>query len=128
MASYNTYDMFNANGLEDGGQTTVNTNKGVADILSHMSEVPPMFKVLQSFVTSTSIGHSHAHFTHGGGCFEYLLGDPNYIGENMFIMRRLGNVEKPSKIDDRALMAYNKMHVGYRVRVERVISGLKCKL
>jgi hypothetical protein len=56
-----------------------------------------------------------------------LLGDPNYIGENMFIMRRLDNVERLPNINDIALMAYNKMHVGYRVRVESIMSGLKCK-
>jgi hypothetical protein len=52
MASYNTYDVLNANGSEDGGQTIVNTNKGIVDILGHMREVPPLFKVLQLFITS----------------------------------------------------------------------------
>lgn len=31
-------------------------------------------------------------------------------------------------MDDGALMAYNKMHVGYHVRVEGGIGGLKSKL
>lgn len=45
----------------------------------------------------------------------------------MFIMRWLGNVERPSDMDHGAFMAYNKMHVGYCVRVEWGIDGLKRK-
>jgi hypothetical protein len=30
------------------------------------------------------------YFTHGDEYFEYLLGNPNYMGEEMFIMRRIG--------------------------------------
>ena len=32
----------------------------------------------------------------------------------MFIMQRLGNVERLLDLDEGALTAYNKMHVGYQ--------------
>jgi hypothetical protein len=32
----------------------------------------------------------HQYFTHWDDYFEYLLGDPRYLGEEMFITRRMG--------------------------------------
>lgn len=67
------------------------------------------------------------HFIHVQGYFEYLLGNLGYLGENVFIMRRFGNVDKPPDMDQEALISYNKMHGNYRVLVEWDIAGLKWK-
>lgn len=45
----------------------------------------------------------------------------------MFILWRRGNIERPSDLDKGALLAYNRMHVGYCLRVEWDIGGLKRK-
>ena len=66
-------------------------------------------------------------FTHRNDYFEYLLGDPGYVGEKMFIMRRLGRREIPEDGDVEVIDAFNAMHAGYRVRVEWGIGGLKRK-
>jgi hypothetical protein len=39
--------------------------------------------------------------------FEYLLGDPGYEEENMFIMQRIGQVERLPYIDEVALTTDN---------------------
>jgi DDE superfamily endonuclease len=67
------------------------------------------------------------YFVHDDDYFEYLLGDPGYIGEEMFIMRRVGRREVPDESDMGAIDLYNRMHAGYRVRVEWGIGGLKRK-
>lgn len=59
--------------------------------------------------------------------FEYLLGDPGYIGEEQYIMRRIGQVEVPVGADLAAINAYNKMHSSCRIIVEWGIGGLKRK-
>ena len=43
----------------------------------------------------------------------------------MFIMRRLDTCEFLEDADIGPIWAYNKMHAGYRVRVEWSIGGLK---
>jgi hypothetical protein len=53
--------------------------------------------------------------------------DPRYLGEEIFIMKRMGKQELPSNADHGAIDVYNKMHVGFRVQVEQGISGLKQK-
>ena len=67
------------------------------------------------------------YFTVKSEYFEYLLGDPGYVGEEMFIMRRLGEREIPEGADLSRIRLYNKMHAGYRIRVEWGIGGLKRK-
>lgn len=67
------------------------------------------------------------HFTHSDEYLEYVLGDPGYQGENMFIMKCIGCLELPPDIDDLVLNAFNKMHAGFRVQVECMIGGLKRK-
>jgi hypothetical protein len=67
------------------------------------------------------------YFTHNHDYFEYLLGDPGYVGEEMFIMRRVGRREIPDDGDVEVTDAFNAMHAGYRVRVEWGIGGLKRK-
>ena len=77
--------------------------------------------------------HSHLYgqwrdfFTQNDCVHKYLFGDPGYSGEDMFIMRRLGIREFLEDADTGSIRAYNKMHVGYRVRVEWGIGGLKHK-
>ena len=66
-------------------------------------------------------------FTQNDHVHEYLLSDPGYSGEDMFIMRRLGTREFLKDADTGRIRAYNKMHAGYRVRVEWGIGGLKQK-
>lgn len=67
------------------------------------------------------------HFTHSDDYWEYLIGDPGYLGEEMFIMRRIGGREIPEGADMNPISLYNKVHAGYRVRVEWGIGGLKQK-
>ncbi|KAG9415386.1 hypothetical protein AC1031_008828 [Aphanomyces cochlioides] len=62
------------------------------------------------------------HFTLNEDYFEYLLGDPGYVGEEMFIMRRIGERELHSDVDMSSVRLYNKMHA-----VEWGIGGLKRK-
>jgi hypothetical protein len=52
---------------------------------------------------------------HDDEYFEYLLGDPNYLGENMFIMKRIGRGEIGLNANQDAIRTDNKMHVGYRM-------------
>ncbi len=59
--------------------------------------------------------------------FEYLLKDPSYFGEEMFVMCQLGRHELSLAHDQNLANVYNKMHVGYKVRVEWGIWGLKRK-
>jgi hypothetical protein len=56
-----------------------------------------------------------------------VFGDPGYVGEEMFIMRRVGRREIPEGSDMEAVDLYNKMHAGHRVQVEWGIGGLKRK-
>lgn len=49
MVACNIHNMLNANDLEEGGQTFVNHNLGVTDILSRMRGLPALFKVLNNF-------------------------------------------------------------------------------
>jgi hypothetical protein len=46
------------------------------------------------------------------------LGGQGYMGEEMFVMRRLGRWELAPRHDLEAVHAYNKMHEGYKLRVE----------
>lgn len=57
--------------------------------------------------------------------FEYLLGNLNYLGEEMFIMCWLGRCKLAPRHDFDAINAFDKMHVGYKIRVEWGIGGLK---
>jgi hypothetical protein len=74
-----------------------------------------------------------AYFHHTDEYFEYLLGDPGYLGEDMYIMRRVGSRESiddgPARnvIEDTVINAFNKVHAGVRVRVEWGIGGMKRK-
>jgi hypothetical protein len=45
----------------------------------------------------------------------------------MYIMRRVGTQELPTDADLPIVRAFNKMHVGYKVRMEWGIGGLKMK-
>jgi len=67
------------------------------------------------------------YFTHSDEYFEYLLGDPGYVGEDMFIMRRIGRRETVEDGEMSVIDAFNSMHAGYRVQVEWGIGGLKRK-
>jgi hypothetical protein len=59
--------------------------------------------------------------------FEYLLGYPSYMGERMFIMWLIGQHELFLNTHLVTMKAYNKMHVGYRVKPKWGIEGLKSK-
>ena len=67
------------------------------------------------------------YFRHDDNAREYVLGDPGYMGEEMYIMRRIGVREVPDPTNMNAVDAYNKMHAGYRIKVEWGIGGLKGK-
>ncbi len=57
--------------------------------------------------------------------FEYLLGNLNYLGEEMFIRCWLGRCELAPRHDLDVVNAFDKMHVGYKIRMEWGIGGLK---
>ena len=69
------------------------------------------------------------HFAHTDNYFEFLLGDPGYVGEEMFIMRRFDRRDMVQLNSEElsAVEAYNAMHGGLRVKVEWGIGGLKRK-
>lgn len=56
---------------------------------------------------------------------EYLFDNPWYIGKDHFIMRRIGIPELQLDANVNVVMAYNKMHVEYHVKVKWGISGFK---
>lgn len=65
-------------------------------------------------------------FEHTEEYFEYVLGDPGYAGEDMFIMRRIASREiEPGS--EAVINAFNKKHAGLRIRVEWGIGGVKRK-
>ncbi len=66
-------------------------------------------------------------FLHGDEYFEYLLGDLGYLGEDMFIMKRIRRCEIGPNVDQDVIRTYNKMNVGYKVQMEWGIGGLKKK-
>jgi hypothetical protein len=66
-------------------------------------------------------------FLQGDEYLEYLLEGLGYVGEEMFIMRRIGKLEIGPNVDQDAIKTYNKMHVGYKVQVEWGIGELKRK-
>jgi hypothetical protein len=52
----------------------------------------------------------HQHFVHTNAYFEYLLGDPRYMGKDMFVMRCIGRCELAPRTNLAAIVACNKMH------------------
>ncbi len=56
-----------------------------------------------------------------------MLGDPRYMRNEMFIMRRIGRREVAPNSDLDVIQSYNKMHVGYQMQVEWGIGCLKRK-
>lgn len=58
---------------------------------------------------------------------EYILGDPGYLGAEMFVMRRVDNREIANVQDNAVIAAYNSRHAAQRVRVEWGIGGIKNK-
>ncbi len=50
--------------------------------------------------------------------FEYLLGDSNHLGEDMFIMRNIGRLEVGFDTNQYVIEAYNTIHVGYKVKMD----------
>jgi hypothetical protein len=67
---------------------------------------------------------------------EFLMGDPGYLGLEMFIMRRVDAREivggvaanaEPGRVGDPVIDAFNARHAGFRVKVEWGIGGIKNK-
>jgi hypothetical protein len=50
------------------------------------------------------------YFIHRDDYFEYLLGDPRYLGEEMFIMRRMGRSKLPPNVD------YGVVHAWFKAK------------
>ncbi len=55
------------------------------------------------------------YFIHGDEYFEYLQGDPCYMGQEMFIMQRIGQRKFTPDVTQDAMQAYNKMHARFRM-------------
>lgn len=105
--------------------TAVISNKG---LFLHLNlEFPRLFHDVTILWNSNLYKRWRDHFIHMEAYFKYLLGDPKYQGENMFIMWRIGKAERPPNIGEDALTTYNKTHIGFCVRVEWGVGGLKCK-
>lgn len=85
-----------------------------------------------SYHDITILRHSYLHanwrdfFEHDDQYFQYLLGDPGYTGEDMYIMRRVAGREIEPGWES-VINAFNSMHAGRRVCVEWGIGGLKRK-
>jgi hypothetical protein len=61
-----------------------------------------------------------------GDYFEYLLGDPGYLGVDMYILRRVDRREQNAgNPPNQVVEAFNKHHAGLRIQVEWGIGGLK---
>jgi DDE superfamily endonuclease len=59
---------------------------------------------------------------------EYLLGDPGYVGVEMYILRRAQRRELPTDTNAVAVAeAFNRMRAAERVKVEWGIGGLKIR-
>jgi hypothetical protein len=56
---------------------------------------------------------------------EYLLGDPGYMGADMFIFRRIDNREADDA--NPVVRAFNKRHAAKRIQVEWGIGGMKTR-
>lgn len=64
-------------------------------------------------------------FAHINEYVEMVLGDVSYIGTNHSLLHRMRKGEIPPCIDCRHhhIDVFNKMHIGYRIRVEWGIGG-----
>ncbi len=62
-------------------------------------------------------------FVHDKKYFEYLLGDPRCMGEEIFIMWKLGKHKLSFNTNNDVLQTYNTMRMGFKVKVKW---GLKC--
>jgi hypothetical protein len=51
-------------------------------------------------------------FVHDDENFEYFLGDFSYLGEKMFIMKRIGRCEISLNANHNVINAYNKCILG----------------
>ncbi len=69
-------------------------------------------------VKSKLLQNWHQFFVHDDEYFKCLLRDPNYLGEEMFIMRIGMCDEVGLNVDQNVIRAYNIMHVRYRMQVE----------
>jgi hypothetical protein len=58
--------------------------------------------------------------------FEYLLGDPSYLGGKMFVMHWFEKHKLVLGHDMDEVSVFNKMNANFKVRVEWGIGGLKC--
>ncbi len=76
------------------------------------------------FCHSTIYKEWHQYFTHWDEYYEYLLGDLKYLGEEMFIIKRMWKQKLPLDVNHGAIQAYNKMHVGFKIQMEWGIGGL----
>jgi hypothetical protein len=81
------------------------------------SGYPGNFHYVNTLRSSSLFKNWREFFVHIDEYFEYLLGDPGYVGEDMFIMRRIGSRELPVPDDAQAMDAiyqFNKMHAGFQ--------------
>ncbi len=53
------------------------------------------------------------YFVHTNEYFEYLLGDLNYMGRDLFVMCCIGRHEMTFKVNLNVIKVYNKMHVAF---------------
>jgi DDE superfamily endonuclease len=59
---------------------------------------------------------------------EHLLGDPGYIGVEMYVLRRVHSREMPADPNAAAVAeAFNRRHAAERIKVEWGIGGLKIR-
>jgi len=90
-------------------------------------EYPGSFHDINCLRRSELYQNWRDHFHHDDDYFEYVLGDPGYAGEEMFIMHRIRpRVAQPDDSIE-AIDAFNAVHAGLRVKVEWGIGGMKRK-
>ncbi len=78
-------------------------------------------------MSPSCVSQIYTKIVHTNEYFEYLPKDPGYLDGEMFVMFQLGKFELAHGHDQNVINAYNKMHVGYRVKVEWGIGGVKQK-
>jgi len=69
----------------------------------------------------------HQYFNHGDEYFKYFLGDPNYMGEKMFIMHKIGWKKLVLNVNHAIMRTYDKMYASFRLQVKWGVGKLKRK-
>ncbi len=65
------------------------------------------------------------HFIHRNKYFKYLLGEPWYMGEDIFMMRQIEKHELAPRTNLLVIIVYNKMHASIFFKTTISVKGLR---